>query len=394
MEKINYQWNVKNRDSEKENYLSVLTLDFFDPEKEIEKKWKERTGLNHRTLCAAIETIVFMSEKPISLLRIKKVLDESIPVKTIHEAIIKLQQRYETSIHGLRLQEVAEGFQFRTKAIYSRFVQSFFNAKTLHLSPSALEVLAIIAYRQPVSKTEIDSIRGVDSSHLTRGLMDKRLVKIDGRSQDLGRPSLYSTTGEFLEVFNLAGLGDLPPESDLEEMALNTGVGEISDIKSIVSGDKKKFIHDEMEELKELSQSIKNISPETDFTKMLKAEKKKEKEAVEGRTAFELLEEYVAREETIEQNKLSLESQPIYDFDEVNLLSALNLSDLFAPKDELPKERNEAIDEVLALGKAEGLVDDFDGEGDTDWLDEKLEEVERQSEHTISELAKNPEAEL
>ncbi len=129
-----------------------------------------------------------MSDRPVSLLKIRNLIDEDISLRLVHESINRLQEEYETKHHGIRLQEVADGYQFRTKATYSKYVQDLLKVTSLILSPTALEVLAIIAYKQPISKTAIDKMRGVDSSHIVRGLMDKRLVKIIGRSEELGRP--------------------------------------------------------------------------------------------------------------------------------------------------------------------------------------------------------------
>ena len=289
-----------------------MELDYLDDDKQEEKLWQARTGLNNDTLCGAIETVIFMSDRPLAIQKIKNMIDEDMPLRVIHEAIERLQEGYEQSHHGIRLVEVAEGYQFRTKATYSKYVQDLFKVNSLVLSPTALEVLAIIAYKQPVPKTEVDKIRGVDSSHIVRGLMDKRLVKVVGRSNDVGRPVLYGTTPEFMEVFNLADLSELPPEHELEEMSQQS-VGKIADIKTLVhSGDKGAFVFDEIDELDELSESIKSISAETDFTKSLKVEDKKRTSGEEGkkaRTAFDLLEEYVNNEIVTSLNKEALESE-------------------------------------------------------------------------------------
>lgn len=273
--------------------------------------WQARTGLNHDTLCGAIETIIFMSDKPVPIQKIKALIDEEMPLKVIHEALQRLQSEYEQKHHGLRLLEVAEGYQYRTKATYSKYVQDIFKINSLVLSPTALEVLAIIAYKQPVSKVEVDKIRGVDSGHIVRALMDKRLVKVAGRSDELGRPVIYGTTPEFLEVFNLADLSQLPPEHELDEMSRATNVGKIADIKTLVhDGDKAKFKFDELAELDELSESIKNISSETDFTASLKVEEKKRlsEDGVEVKSAFDLLEEFVNKRLISEQNKQAITS--------------------------------------------------------------------------------------
>ncbi|MCO4794504.1 MAG: SMC-Scp complex subunit ScpB [Bacteriovoracaceae bacterium] len=331
-----------------------MELDCFHDEDQEDKLWQARTGLNKETLCGAIETIIFMSDKPVALNKIKQLIDEDIPLRVIHEAIEKLQTEYESKHHGIRLQEVAEGYQFRTKATYSKFVQDLFKVSSLVLTPSALEVLAIISYKQPVAKTEVDKIRGVDSSHIVRQLMDKRLVKVSGRSDEMGRPVLYGTTPEFLEVFNLADLSELPPEHELEEMSQST-VGKISDIKTIVhNGDKEQFKFDEIDELDQLSESIKSINADTEFTKSLKVEEKKRINAAgeEVKSAFELLEEYVEKEVLKAENQASNESElfTAITFPEV-------VKDLTAGPFNLPDEEEEEF-EMIDLDTGEAIVED------------------------------------
>jgi segregation and condensation protein B len=290
-----------------------MELDYFDDEKQEEKLWQARTGLNFDTLCAAIETIVFMSDKPMSINKIKSLVDEDMPLRIIHSAIERLQDEYEEKHHGLRLVEVADGYQFRTKATYSKYVQDLFKVNSLVLSPTALEVLAVVAYKQPIGKPEVDKIRGVDSGHIVRGLIDKRLVKVVGRSDEMGRPVLYGTTPEFLEVFNLASIDELPSESELEEV-IDNNIGKIGDIKTIVqTGDKERFVFDDIDELDELAESIKTISADTDFTQAMRNEDKLKKSGASGdekpRSAFDLLEEYVSRQTIICANQSAIESE-------------------------------------------------------------------------------------
>ncbi len=271
----------------------------------------EKLNLDYEKLSGAIETIIFMSDRPISITKIRDVISLTLPLRTIHNAIIKLQEEYEAKHHGIRLLEIADGYQFRTKAIFSKYVQDLFKVTSLVLSPSAIEVLAIIAYKQPVSRPDIDKIRGVDSSHLIRLLMDKRLIKFVGKSDDLGKPALYGTTQEFLEVFNLADLSELPPETELETMAQTT-VSKISDIRDICANDdKKKFFFDEIDELDALSENIKSINADTIFTKSLKIEEK-ERLTTEGhvaKSAFDILEECLIKTDITEQNKDSIRSE-------------------------------------------------------------------------------------
>ena len=275
---------------------------------------EEKKEHDEDALCGAVETVIFMSDRPISLEKIRKLVDPDLPVPYFERALSRLQEQYEKRHHGIFLQEVAGGHQFRTKAIYNKFVQHLFKATSLVLTPSALEALAIIAYKQPVSRVEIDRIRGVDSSHLVRGLMDKRLARIVGRADEVGRPVIYGTTHEFLEVFGLKGLEDLPPEHELQTLS-QEAVGDPTDIKELISGtDSKQFVLDQREQLDELQRQIKGISADTNFTKDLRREENKriEKSPVvsdEIRTAFDVLDEFVDYESVILQNQKSKTSR-------------------------------------------------------------------------------------
>ncbi len=319
---INYEWDLSKEvevpAAEVTEEIKTEEFSFeashFDEKEQEDMLWQARTGLNPDTLCGAIETIIFMSDRPISIQKIKAQIDPELPLRVIHESLSKLQAGYEEKHHGIRLVEVAEGYQFRTKATYSKFVQNLFKINSLVLTPTALEVLAIIAYKQPVSKNEVEKIRGVDSSHIIRALMDKRLVKIAGRSDEIGRPSLFATTEEFLEVFNLADISALPPEYELEEMATKNTIGTIGDIKSVVfRTDSKKFSQDEFEELDKLSEDIQNIASDTIFTSSLKSEEKKKTdgEVAVRKSAFDILEEFVNKEASLRQNMAAINSETL-----------------------------------------------------------------------------------
>jgi len=365
---IDYSW-----DFTKEEFS--LDLDFFNEKEQEDKLWQAKTGLDLETLCGAIETIIFMSDKPINLMKIKNQIDNDIPLRVVHESIARLQTEYEAKHHGIRLMEVAQGYQFRTKATFSKLIQKMFKVETLQLSPTAIEVLAMIAYKQPVSRVDIESIRGVDSSHIIRALMDRRLVRIAGRSEEMGRPSLYGTTPEFLEVFNLNEITDLPSEIELDEIANANEVGQIADIKTIVqSTNKEKFVFDEIEELDALSESIREIAAETLFTKSLQDMDKKRtsEDGVEKKSAFDLLEEYVSKAQVIEANKSSLESEPLTTMMEPRSVAASMLNEL--------------------LNHPNLSDEDFDIEIDlSDDIDDKIEDVLAKSQEIMDVVMESPE---
>lgn len=388
---INYEWDLSVEQVAKEEIAVVesatedfsFDLNHFEEKAQEDMLWQARTGLNPDTLCGAIETIIFMSDRPISIQKIKAQIDNELPLRVIHESLQKLQAGYEEKHHGIRLVEVAEGYQFRTKATYSKFVQNLFKINSLVLTPTALEVLAIIAYKQPVSKTEVEKIRGVDSSHIIRALMDKRLVKITGRSDELGRPSLFGTTEEFLEVFNLADLSALPPEYELEEMATKNTIGTIADIKSVVfrSEVSKKFSADETEELDKLADSINQIAAETNFTMLLKTEEKKKTdgEVIVRKSAFDILEDFVNREESLRQNLAAISSETLMNVVEPKVIDLEQNDIIFnAP----------IIDEEFEALRAQDLASIETEEAKTEFDDLQSEalELERALDRAFEEL--------
>lgn len=389
MNDINYEWDLSIETVAKEEISVVapendefsLDLAHYDEKEQEDMLWQARTGLNPDTLCGAIETIIFMSDRPISIQKIKAQIDNELPLRVIHEALSKLQAGYEEKHHGIRLVEVAEGYQFRTKATYSKFVQNLFKINSLVLTPTALEVLAIIAYKQPVSKTEVEKIRGVDSSHIIRALMDKRLVKITGRSDELGRPSLYGTTEEFLEVFNLANITELPPEYELEEMATKNTIGTIADIKSVVfrSETSKKFSVDETEELDKLSQDILQIAADTDFTMLLKSEEKKktEGETTVRKSAFDILEDFVNREESVRQNQTAVNSDTLMNVVEPKVVDIAEEGVIFnAPE----------IDEEFEALRAKDIAEVEEAESEFSNLEKEAEELEAALDFAFEQL--------
>ena len=166
---------------------------------------------------AIIEALVFAAEMPLSVERIAEILTgvEKTDIKTILQ---ELTGEYEERKGGIYLESVAGGYQFRTRADFSAWVRKLRAARPVGLSPAAMETLAVIAYRQPVVKADIDRFRGVDTAGSLRGLLEKKLARIVGRKDVPGKPILYGTTRKFLEVFNLQDLSALPTLRELKEL--------------------------------------------------------------------------------------------------------------------------------------------------------------------------------
>ncbi len=159
-----------------------------------------------------IESLLFVSDKPLLNREIKAVIKDELPEDVKIEDIMKeIQQEYVQLNRSFELKFVADGWTFATKPEYSNWIKKLLKEKTiLKLSPSAMEVLAIIAYKQPITRAEIDNVRGVDSGGVIDTLTDRKFIKIVGRKETLGRPLLYGTTQEFLRHFGLSHLSELP----------------------------------------------------------------------------------------------------------------------------------------------------------------------------------------
>ncbi|MHB8138910.1 MAG: SMC-Scp complex subunit ScpB [Smithellaceae bacterium] len=177
-------------------------------------------------ISAIIEALILSSESPLSLEKICAVLDGADKTD-IKDALDKLIAGYEERQSGISVQEVAGGFQFRTKPELAVWVKKLKGTKPASLSPAALETLAIVAYRQPIVKAEIESVRGVDVSAPIKGLLEKKLIRIVGRKDVPGKPIIYGTTKKFLEVFNLKELADLPTMRELKEITEQQGILEL-----------------------------------------------------------------------------------------------------------------------------------------------------------------------
>jgi segregation and condensation protein B len=138
--------------------------------------------------------------------------------KQLRQAVDDLNERYRTGGHAMAIAEVAGGFQLVTRKEYGPWVRKFHDRSQVRLSQAALETLAIVAYKQPVTRVEVDSVRGVDSGGVLRTRMEANLIRIVGRSEGIGRPMLFGTTREFMAHFGLRSLADLPKPRELEEL--------------------------------------------------------------------------------------------------------------------------------------------------------------------------------
>jgi len=163
-----------------------------------------------------VESLIFSAEFPLKIEIIREILEEPDKGK-IESVVEELIQEYQDPIHGFELAHVAEGYQFRTKSKCSEWIRKLRKTRAPRLSRSSMEVLAIVAYKQPIMRAEVEAIRGVDSVSVLKTLLERRLIRILGRRDVPGRPMVYGTTREFLHFFGLRNLTDLPTLREIEE---------------------------------------------------------------------------------------------------------------------------------------------------------------------------------
>lgn len=185
-----------------------------------------------------IESLIFTAESPIRLTEIQSCLEESFgssfPEAELLNAIDRLKARYSDEFVAFEIVEINEGYQLMTKPAFHRTVGIYLKQTTKkRLSQAALETLSIIAYKQPISKSDVEKIRGVNCDYALQKLLEKELVTITGRSEGPGRPLLYGTTEKFMDYFGLKSLKDLPQPKDFKEPE-GGEIGEQASIEEVI----------------------------------------------------------------------------------------------------------------------------------------------------------------
>ncbi|HSO19018.1 MAG TPA: SMC-Scp complex subunit ScpB [Desulfosarcina sp.] len=164
-----------------------------------------------------IESLLFVSDAPLTMDHLKGIL-EGEETAAIREAVDALIVEYAQRDGGYVLKQVAGGYQFRTQGRYNEWIKRLVKPNAPRLSRAALETLAIVAYNQPIIRSDIEHIRGVDSGGVLRMLMERKLIRVLGRKEIPGRPLIYATAKHFLDVFELKDLKDLPTPKEIEEL--------------------------------------------------------------------------------------------------------------------------------------------------------------------------------
>ena len=201
--------------------VEAAAIDVPVPEAEREEPF-ERLAAQARRMSperarTAVEALLFLAERPLSLEEVRR--STGLEPQRVAKALDELAGHYREGVAGVVLHEVAGGWQLRTSPDTAEFARRFLRVKPQRLTRAALETLAIVAYRQPVTRPEVEDIRGVDSGAVVKALLERRLIKILGKKEEPGRPILYGTTREFLEFFALKDLASLPTLREFHELS-------------------------------------------------------------------------------------------------------------------------------------------------------------------------------
>lgn len=259
-------------------------------------------------LFSVIESLLFSTDKPVSVASIKQIFKGSnIRTKDITRALDILASEYAAPNRGVTLEEINGGYQLRTKVDNVDYLRRLAKIRPFRLSGPALEVMAIVAYKQPVSKHEIDEIRGVESGHLLRALMERGLVNFQGKSETLpGKPMTYGTTRRFLETFGLRNTRELPTLSEIDDL-LPEGIGaeeeekeQLSDLTEKLSNDLVATYSEGEDELMKIQDQLKEIDTTSEF---FEQEKVRERERRDRERAQDIRERLMVGEQVEEKDK-------------------------------------------------------------------------------------------
>jgi segregation and condensation protein B len=188
--------------------------------------------MERKEIKSIVESLLFVADGPQPVERLAEVLDQ-VDRKTIHGILGELREELEAQERGIRLVEVAGGYQLRTPKANSEAVKKFLGGRPARMGKATLETLAIIAYRQPITKAEIEAIRGVDVDGVITTLLERNLIRAVARKDVPGRPFLYGTTAEFLQLFNLKDLSELPALREAEEISLPEIPGDVISVDQL-----------------------------------------------------------------------------------------------------------------------------------------------------------------
>jgi len=244
-----------------------------------------------------VESLLFSSTRPVGVATIKQIFKGSnIRTRDITRILDELASEYAGASRGVSLEEVNGGYQLRTKIDNAEFLKRLHKNRPFRLSGPALETLSIIAYKQPVPKIEVDQIRGVESGHLIRALLDRGLVSFQGKSELPGKPMLYGTTKKFLETFGLRNLKELPTLSEIDEL-LPSGIGDeaeedkpkLSSITDQLANHVGSTYSEGEEELEKITNTLGSIDTRSEFFEQEKQRERERRDAERAQNIREAL---------------------------------------------------------------------------------------------------------
>lgn len=267
---------------------------------------EEKEFLEIQQVESVLESLFFSYDRPISLGLIKQAFrGTNVNTALIRQALENLKVEYAGGKRGVTLEEVASGYQLRTKLDNQPYLKNIVKIKPFKLSGPALEVLSIVAYKQPVIKSEVDNIRGVESGHLLRALMERNLVCFSGKSELPGKPMYYGTTRKFLEIFGLRNLKELPSISEIDEL-LPDGIDveekkeNLEDLTTKLSEEVRSSYSQGEEELSQISDHLTTIETTTLF---FEEEKRRQKAKKDLERSQDLKEALLLGEEVSEKDR-------------------------------------------------------------------------------------------
>ncbi len=372
--------------------LPMLGLEEGASELEEEEIPEEPTEfIDHDKMVSILESLLFSTDKPLSMATFKALFKGSnIRTKDIQRALDQLASSYAAPEKGVTLEEIHGGFQLRTKVDNTEYLKRLAKVRPFRLSGPALEVLAIAAYKQPITKTEVDQIRGVESGHLMRALMERGMVSFGEKSDLPGRPMTYVTTRKFLETFGLRNLKELPTLAEIDDL-LPEGIGgdeekeTLSDLTSSLSTEVVSSYSVAEDELQDISESLKVIDTTSEFFEQEKIRQRVERDRERAQdirerlTVGEDVEEkdrrwlsrYEAKQEQMAQAAQAGEvSGPLIVDDESSEPADPSVAGELAA---LTKEASEESSEESAGGEAMAADADMDAEGEMSELDGRLD---------------------
>lgn len=259
-------------------------------------------------LLSAIESLLFATDKPQSIAMLKSAFQGTkVRSAQIRSAIERLQIEYTHPGRGVIIEEVAGGYQIRSKPANQKYLHRTVKARPFRLSGPALEVLAIVAYKQPCTKAMVDEVRGVECGHLMRGLLDRGLMCFAGKSELPGRPMFYETTRKFLEIFGLRNLQELPTLNEIDQL-IPEGIGEPQEEKktlSTLTGELSSEVSGQSysaseEELINISSELQTINTSSEF---FEVEKRRQREKRDAEKAQDIIDRITVGEDVEQKDR-------------------------------------------------------------------------------------------